>query len=157
MGSSSTFAHAALTVFVALTACRPARPASPSPVQLLFERALTLRDTTALAQAIAPKVVFHARGDSTVLTRDQVLLMAQPILSAFPDIRFRVEDEVRSADKIAARVTFTGTHRGPWRGIQPTGRSVRVSEMFFCRVVREQLAECWQEWDEAGLFQQLSK
>ncbi len=34
-------------------------------------------------------------------------------------------------------------------------RSVHVSEMFLCRVEDARLAECWQEWDEYGLRQQL--
>ncbi len=82
--------------------------------------------------------------------------MSQPILSAFPDSRFRVEDEVWSGAKVAARISFVGTHRGTWNGIAPTGRSVRVSEMFLCRVEDRRLVECWQEWDEYGLRQQLA-
>jgi predicted ester cyclase len=58
--------------------------------------------------------------------------------------------------RVAARVSFTGTQRGPWKGIQPTGRSVRVTEMFMCRLESNRLTECWQEWDEYGLRQQLT-
>jgi steroid delta-isomerase-like uncharacterized protein len=125
-------------------------------MQLLFERALTLRDSAALGRAVAPTVIFHAHGDSAVLTRDQLWQMAQPILSAFPDVRFHVEDEVQSREKVAARVTFTGTHRGQWKDLPPTGRVVRVSEMFLCRLVDGRLVECWQDWDEAGLYRQLT-
>jgi len=61
---------------------------------MLFERGLTMRDTAAFSRALGSTLIFHARGDSAILTRAAVWQMTQPILSAFPDIRFHVEDEV---------------------------------------------------------------
>jgi predicted ester cyclase len=136
--------------------CRSPHLESLSPLQLLFERALTLRDTAALHRAVGPTLIFHAHGDSAVLPRDQLWQMAQPILTAFPDVQFHVEEQVRSGGKVAARVLLTGTHRGQWKDLAPTGRAVRVSEMFLCRLANGQLVECWQEWDEAGLYRQLT-
>ena len=130
-------------------------PSPSSPILLLFERALTMRDTVALTRAVDSSVIFHSRGRTDTLPREALWQLSQPILTAFPDIRFVVEDEIRAGQKIAARVTFTGTHRGPWQGVQPTGRVVRVSEMFICRLRKERLVECWQEWDEYGLREQL--
>jgi len=130
-------------------------PSPSSPIRLLFERALTMRDTVALTRAVDSSVIFHSRGRTDTLPREALWQLSQPILTAFPDIRFVVEDEIRAGQKLAARVTFTGTHRGPWQGVQPTGRVVRVSEMFICRLRKERLVECWQEWDEYGLREQL--
>ena len=130
-------------------------PSPNSPIRLLFERALTMRDTVALTRAVDSSVIFHSRGRTDTLPREALWQLSQPILTAFPDIRFVVEDEIRAGQKIAARVTFTGTHRGPWQGVQPTGRVARVSEMFICRLRKERLVECWQEWDEYGLREQL--
>jgi predicted ester cyclase len=138
-----------------LVACRLAPAPPPSPMRLLFEQALTTRDTAALSHAVAANLIFHARGVTATVTRAELWQMSQPILTAFPDIRFQVEDQVASGDKVAARVTFTGTHKGVWNGIQPTGRLVRTSEMFICRLEQRRLAECWQEWDELGLRRQL--
>jgi steroid delta-isomerase-like uncharacterized protein len=146
---------ASVVALIALTACRRELSVVPSPVQLLFERALTLRDTSALTRAVADSLIFHARGQSATVSRSQLWHMAEPILSAFPDARFHVDDEVRSGEKVAARITLSGTHRGTWNGVAATGRSIRVTEMFICQLKLQRLSECWQEWDEYGLRQQL--
>ena len=144
-----------LLVVLLLPGCHSADNVSPSPIRVLFEQALTMRDTMVLRHAVGASLIFHARGGTDTVTRAQLWQMSQPILTAFPDIRFQVEDELRQGDKVAARVVFTGTQRGPWNGLQASGRSVRVSEMFICRLRDGQLVECWQEWDEYGLRRQL--
>ena len=45
-------------------------------------------------------------------------------LSAFPDCRFTIEDEVAEEDKVVTRWTATGTHTGELMGIpRPASRS----------------------------------
>src|SRR5881628_2659290 len=83
-------------------------PSPSSPILLLFERALTMRDTVALTRAVDSSVIFHSRGRTDTLPREALWQLSQPILTAFPDIRFVVEDEIRAGEKIAARVTLTG-------------------------------------------------
>src|SRR5215469_2603092 len=45
--------------------------------------------------------------------------------TAFPDLHCTIEELVAEGDTVAARVTLSGTHLGPFIGIAPTGRSVR--------------------------------
>ena len=47
--------------------------------------------------------------------------------SAFHDIRFVVEDMIAEGDKVAARITMSGTHRDEFQGIAPTGKQIDVS------------------------------
>src|SRR5690242_9610147 len=44
------------------------------------------------------------------------------LLDAFPDMRFTVEDLVAEGDRVAARWTMRGTHRGWVFGLCPSGR-----------------------------------
>ena len=44
------------------------------------------------------------------------------IRRALPDFRAEVDDVVAEGALLAARVTYTGTHRGPMMGVSPTGR-----------------------------------
>src|SRR6266508_6644173 len=78
-------------------------PRPSSPIRLLFERALTLRDTVALPRAVDSSVIFHSRGRTDTLPREALWQLSEPVLTAFPDVRFVVEDEVRAGQKIAAR------------------------------------------------------
>ena len=123
--------------------------------RLLFERGIAHRDTVAINAAVAPELKFHERQTVARIPRAALLGMANEILTGFPDVHFTVPSVVAHGDTAAARVEFTGTHRGVWEGIPATGRSVHVTEMFFCHLRNGQLSECWEEWDKWGLIQQL--
>jgi predicted ester cyclase len=47
-------------------------------------------------------------------------------VNAFPDFQWTMDDQVAEGSKVVSRFTWTGTHRGPFLGIRPTGRRVRV-------------------------------
>ena len=53
--------------------------------------------------------------------------------TAFPDLRFTIEELVTEGDTVAGRLTTRGTYQGPLMGIPPTGRSVRQDHMHFMR------------------------
>ena len=44
--------------------------------------------------------------------------------SAIPDISAKIEEMVAEGDKVAIRVINTGTHKGEFQGIPPTGKKV---------------------------------
>ena len=77
------------------------------------------------------------------------------IKKAFPDITVTIEDTVVEGDKIAARYTLRGTHRGEFMGIQPTGKTFEMSEIAIVRTEGGRLAESWAIPDFISLLQQL--
>ncbi len=74
---------------------------------------------------------------------------------AFPDIRATIEDILAEGDRVACRITFSGTHRGEFRGIAPTGRRVLWTGIWIYRVADGKLVERWHNWDLMGLLKQL--
>jgi steroid delta-isomerase-like uncharacterized protein len=46
---------------------------------------------------------------------------------AFPDFSFETKALHHAGDAVIAEVVFTGTHRGGWRGLPATGRTVRYA------------------------------
>jgi steroid delta-isomerase-like uncharacterized protein len=76
--------------------------------------------------------------------------------NAFPDLQVVVEDTVSEGDKIAARCTVRGTHRGEGVGIAPTDRPVEFTGMTIVRVKDGQIVEAWNNFDFMAMFQQLS-
>ncbi len=77
------------------------------------------------------------------------------IVATFPDISVTVEDTIAEGDKVAARLTVSGTHRGPFWGLPPTGRQVTWTGIDFVSFAGGKLAERWPERDFLGLVQQL--
>lgn len=77
------------------------------------------------------------------------------IWAAFPDSHLEFNDMVVQGDKIAARFTFTGTHRGELLGIPPTGREVSIQCMRFLKFKDKKCIEAWSLMDILSMIQQL--
>ncbi|WP_327146087.1 ester cyclase [Nocardia sp. NBC_01327] len=76
-------------------------------------------------------------------------------LRAYPDIELAVQDMIAEADKVVGRTVVTGTHRGEFMGLAPTGRSVEYDEIFIFRFVEGQVAEVWGVADVLTQMKQL--
>lgn len=74
---------------------------------------------------------------------------------AFPDLHVAVEDVIAEGDKVVARNTVTGTHRGAYMGIPPTGKSITYDEIFICRFEGGQIAQTWGVVDVLSQMRQL--
>ena len=68
---------------------------------------------------------------------------------------------VAEGEWVAARLTYSGTHRGVWqgrgpvRGLPPTGRVFAITSHEFYRVADGKIAEVWVQSDMASLAEQL--
>jgi len=76
-------------------------------------------------------------------------------LDAFPDIHWALDEQIAEGDKVVSRFTWTGTHRGPFLGIPPTGRTVTVWGVVIDVVRNDKFAESRILMDTLGLMQQL--
>jgi steroid delta-isomerase-like uncharacterized protein len=86
---------------------------------------------------------------------DEVSRYYQTSRAAFPDQRNEVHAIHQADDAVVVEFDLLGTHRGPLRGIPPTGRSFRcrmVALFFFDgdRIVNERVY-----WDAATILRQL--
>ena len=58
--------------------------------------------------------------------RDALRDAAQAYMAAFPDLRIEETSSTFAAPRLAQELTITGTHRGEFLGIAPTGRWTEV-------------------------------
>ncbi len=77
-------------------------------------------------------------------------------VAAFPDSIIHIEDCVAEDDTVVTRWSITGTHRGEFQGIPPTGHTVQFNGIEFNRVRDGKIAEHVAQFDLAGLMRQLS-
>jgi steroid delta-isomerase-like uncharacterized protein len=77
------------------------------------------------------------------------------LLQAFPDLHLTVEDMIAEGDKIVVRNTVTGTHRGEYLGLPPTGKPVKYNEIFIFRLEGGRVAETWGVVDVYSQLKQL--
>jgi len=77
------------------------------------------------------------------------------LLTAFPDLRITVEDQLEEGDRLAVRYRGEATHRGAWRGIPARGTRIGYTGILIVRFERGRIAEYWAQPDLLGLLQQL--
>jgi len=81
--------------------------------------------------------------------------MMTGLLAAFPDLRINIEDQVVAGNKVATRWVAEGTNSAPFGNVPATGRRVRVNGIILDRVADGRIVERWEQWDQAGMMQQL--
>lgn len=77
------------------------------------------------------------------------------VVRAFPDYHWQLRSLLIDGDSIAAHFTDTGTHRGEFLGIPPTGRRITTPEFAVYRVEQDRIAEVWVTADNLAVLDQL--
>lgn len=116
--------------------------------------ALNEQDLTALLELHTEDAVIHGANEDYE-GHDGIERWAQTQVERFPDVTVRGEDVIAADEKVAARVTLTGTHQGTFQGVEPTGREVEISAIGIFRFEDGKVAEVWLESDQFGALQQL--
>ncbi len=75
--------------------------------------------------------------------------------TAFPDLSVAEVDGVREGEKAAFRWIMSGTHRGEFLGMAPTGKRVEAMGMDIVHTAGGEIVEHWGEFDAVGLLRRL--
>ena len=119
-----------------------------------FYQVYNEHDVSLWERAMAPTYVGHVNGQ-TIPSREIGRGFVEAILTAFPDIRYSIDDSLNEGGRVAVRWSAVATHTGDLLGMAPTGKSVSIIGMTIFRVENDQIVELWDVWDEAGLLRQL--
>ncbi len=63
--------------------------------------------------------------------------------ASFPDLNVAVDKVVTDNDNIAIAYTLTGTHKGSFLGVAPTGRRISARGVQIARFEKGMLVERW--------------
>ena len=75
--------------------------------------------------------------------------------SAFPDLRFTIEEQIAEGNLVATRFTGSGTQDGDMPDLPATHKQVTAGGVSIDRVEGGKIAETWVYWDTLGMLQQL--
>ncbi|AOR30067.1 ester cyclase [Streptomyces fodineus] len=124
-----------------------------------FHDAVNSGDPEVISKTIdelaAPDMLFHAPVPMGMTGAQALKQVWTVLLHAFPDIHVAVDDVIAEGNKVVARNTVTGTHRGEFRGLAPTGRSIAYGEIFILRFEGGRIAEIWGVVDVSSQMRQL--
>ena len=113
-------------------------------------------NTSAIDELVAPDFVEHEELPPGVPSgREGVKQLSIMLRSAFPDLKATIDDILAEGDKVAARMTWRGTHKGEFMGIPPSGKNVSVEVIDFVRFAGGKFVEHWGLMDNASMMQQL--
>jgi hypothetical protein len=120
------------------------------PEELLTQGDLAVADAVFATDVVSHDATGHMPG---VAGTKQVVLTLR---RAFPDLCALVEDEIAEGDRVVQRITLSGTHRGEYYGLKPTGRRATWQLVTIQRIGPDgKIAERWSSPDLYGLLRQL--
>jgi steroid delta-isomerase-like uncharacterized protein len=107
-------------------------------------------------ELISPDAIFHVPGRAAPVRGPAGYLEIIGMMrGGFPDIQWTLEEMVAEGDRVAARFTMRGTHRGIFFGVPPTGRTIKVQAMNFYRLSGGRFVEERGQPDLLSLLQQI--
>jgi steroid delta-isomerase-like uncharacterized protein len=115
---------------------------------------LTTGDAASGEEFLSPDVVLHFAGHQQ-RGRDTYLAVVAATADTFEDLVWTVEEMVADGDAVAVRYTMTGTHRGDFAGVPPTGKAVVAQSMAFYRLADGKIVEERAQFDMLAILQQI--
>ncbi len=96
-------------------------------VRRFFEELLSTDNLAVADELLSPGFRFYFAGSPEPMDRECYKEFLVARRAAFPDRRFVVEDMIAEGDKVSARFTMRGTHKGEFRSIVPSGTEVTMT------------------------------
>ena len=87
--------------------------------------------------------------------REGVKQLTTMLRSAFPDFKATIDDIVAEGDKVVIRQTWSGTQKGEFMGMPPTGKSISFGVIDIIRAANGKFVEHWGVMDSMLMMQQL--
>ena len=106
-------------------------------------------------EVVAPDVVDPAPAPEQGPGPPGVKDMFRTMRDAFPDLQVTPEHTTATEDDVALAYTVTGTHRGAFLGVAPTGQKITARGVQIGRFEDGRLAERWGSADQLAILQQL--
>ncbi len=113
------------------------------------------RDPAALDALLAPDLLDHNPIPNQGAGIEGFKEWMATATEAFPDLHGTVEAVVAEGDLVAGRVSWRGTHRGLFLGLEPTDKPVTVAAFHMVRLSAGRIVEWWGTADLFGALTQL--
>lgn len=112
-------------------------------------------ELTIADEVFAPDFVNHDPSAPEVTDLASYKGFVAMVRSGMPDFHVTIDDMVTEGDEVAARWTASGTHRGEFLGIPPTGKHATWTGIAIYRFADGKIVEAWWSKDTLGLLQQI--
>jgi len=121
----------------------------------MYEEGMNGGNLDVADELIDPECVDHESHGDDGRGPESLRRLIIMLRTAFPDLRFTIEELIAERDIVAGRLIMEGTHDGPLMGMPPTGRTVRQDHMHFVRFRDGRAVEHWGVRDDVSMMRQL--
>ncbi|MCU0277548.1 MAG: ester cyclase [Candidatus Nanopelagicales bacterium] len=106
--------------------------------------AISNGDLDGIKELLDPELVSHGALGDVHGPDGFVEVMISNIRTAYPDVQVQAVGVIQDGDMISWRIEGSATHTGPFLGLAPTGKRIRIKGIHQARNRNGRLVEHWQ-------------
>ena len=120
-------------------------------IRTLFDKILNTRKLELLDQVVAddftgPHGLKGAAGFAATV---------KPVIAAFPDVKWTIEDIIAEGDKVVVRWSWKGTNQHSFDGFPATNKAVTHHAIHIFQFSGGKIITAWMQSDRLGFYQQI--
>lgn len=112
-------------------------------------------DFALIDELLSSELSFRGSLGSVVRGRAGFRDYMRAVQLAFPNFHNEINEMLVESNRVAARLSYTGTHRGTIFGVSPTERNVSYAGAGFFRIEDARIVDAWILGDVAQVLRQL--
>lgn len=112
-------------------------------------------DLAGIADVVTADFVDHHFPPGLPPGPDGVRQFFQAVGGAFSDMKIDIAFLLAEGDKVDCHFAFVAKQTGEFAGIKPKGNAIRLPAISTFRIQDGKLAEAWEIFDSASLFEQM--
>ncbi len=123
-------------------------------VRRLYDEAFGKNNTAVIDEIVSASFRSH----TSVLDPpniDGLKSLVRNLHTGFPNLKVTIEDILEERDRVCVRLKVSGTQRGEYMGMAPSGKSMSIDVLRIFRIQGGKIVEDWGVPDVLGMMQQL--
>jgi predicted ester cyclase len=125
-------------------------------VERFYEELWNEWNFEAIDEILSPDVVFHGSLGMDRTGHAGFIDYAELVRATFPDFHNTVAEMIAEGDRLAACLTYRGTHEGEIFDIEPTGRAISYAGVAIFVFQGGLISQVWVLGDRLALIEQLT-
>ena len=130
-------------------------PQDPKGLVRRFYDEVSAGNVAVIDELLADDMIDHETDPGAPPGKEGVKQFFARFQGAFPDLRMEPHEMLAEGDLVCARITMSGTHKGEFMGLPPTGKRFEIEGIDIIRVRDGLVTEHWGVTDALALMQQL--
>lgn len=112
-----------------------------SLVREYIEKILNTGETNNIKKYISTEYMELHNGKKIILGIEGARNHINGVRQTYPDLKLTIENQIAEQNWVATIYLMTGTHKGEWMNIKPTGKKIQVTGVNIDKIVDGKIVE----------------